>query len=284
MKYQKTLVIVNTNKEASKKIAQDISVFLSGRGISSEFFDFNGFAVDKPELFKGYDFVITLGGDGTVLFAARNCVHLNIPVFPVNLGEFGFLASVQPDDWEKSLEAFLEDKCYCSERMMLEIELLRNGKKEYSSLALNDTVISTKSSINTISMSVSHNGLSLCRLKSDGVIISSPTGSTAYSVSAGGPIVEPGLDAIIMTPMNSFSLSSRPIVLNPDVELSVTMLPCRTKEIYLTVDGKPSVGLECGDEVHVRKIKQKIKLVNCTDENFYNALRSKLNWSGVPHA
>jgi NAD+ kinase len=126
MKYQKTLVIVNTNKEASKKIAQDISVFLSGRGISSEFFDFNGFAVDKPELFKGYDFVITLGGDGTVLFAARNCVHLNIPVFPVNLGEFGFLASVQPDDWEKSLEAFLEDKCYCSERMMLEIELLRN--------------------------------------------------------------------------------------------------------------------------------------------------------------
>jgi len=149
---------------------------------------------------------------------------------------------------------------------------------------LNDIVICAKSAATTISLNVNYETQMLCKLKSDGLIISTPTGSTAYSASAGGPIVSPEMDAFIMTPLNSFSLSSRPIVLHTEGVLSVTIKPSRTKEICMTVDGQTPISLMEGDVVRITKLDKKIRLVECTSEKFYNALRSKLNWSGVPHA
>ena len=278
----KALIIINVSKDESMTLAQEIAAYLEKKGIQHDFLSFDGF-VDNTD-FKGYDFVISLGGDGTVLYAARNASKYGLPVFPVNLGEFGFIASVQPEDWKSEIKAFLDGKSSYEKRSMLKVEVLRGGKKVYSSLSLNDAVISTQRGLSTVMLSVKRNSLPLCRLKADGLILSTPTGSTAYSAAAGGPIVSPDLEAFVLTPLNSFSLSSRPVVLSPDSVLEVTVEKSRAKDIFFTVDGQEPFPIQCGDIISVVLNKKKAILVAGSAEKFYNALRSKLNWSGVPHA
>ncbi|MBR0101204.1 MAG: NAD(+)/NADH kinase, partial [Treponema sp.] len=122
----------------------------------------------------------------------------------------------------------------------------------------------------------------LGEIKADGIIISTATGSTAYSASAGGPIIDPDLDAMVLTLMNAFSLSSRPLVLSPDGELEIEILPSRISDVVISVDGQIPVDLHVGDVIRIRQSEFKAKLIGCTKEKFYNALRSKLNWSGGP--
>lgn len=279
---KKALIIINVSKDESMSLSQEISSFLKEKGFNIEYFDFDGFCDNTP--IKGFDLVITLGGDGTVLFAARNSVEYNIPIFPVNLGQFGFIASVQPNEWKEELETFLEGKSIIQERSMLNVEVVRDNKIIYSSLGLNDVVISAKRAATTISLAIKYDTLPLCKLKSDGVIISTATGSTAYSAAAGGPIVAPNLNAFVITPINSFSLSSRPIVLNTDSNIEINIEKSRTKDISITVDGQEPFLLQFGDSVLVKQNQKKVKLISSTKEKFYNALRSKLNWSGGPHA
>ena len=279
---KKALIIINVSKEESMTLAQEIARYLDKKGIQHDFLSFDGF-VDNTD-FKGYDFVVSLGGDGTVLYAARNASKYGLPVFPVNLGEFGFIASVQPEEWEKELKSFLDGKSSFEKRTMLKVDVIRDGKKIYSSLSLNDAVISTQRGVSTVMLSVKRNNLPLCNLKADGLIIATPTGSTAYSTAAGGPIVSPDLEAFVLTPLNSFSLSSRPVVLSPDSKLEVTVEKSRAKDLYFTVDGQEPFQIKVGDIITVILNKKKAKLVACSTEKFYNALRSKLNWSGVPHA
>ncbi len=282
MEVRKVLIIVNISKEESMSLAEEISDYLKKKNIETKMFSFDGFCENTS--FEDYDFVVTLGGDGTVLYAARSCVQAGIPLFPVNFGQFGFLASVQPFEWKYKLDLFLQDNAPVTERSLLQVKVYRNDKVVYSAIGLNDAVISAKRAARTISLDVKYDSLPLCKLKSDGVIISSSTGSTAYSAAAGGPIVDPNLDVFVMTPVNSFSLSSRPIVLSPNGMLSITVEPSRTKDVSLTVDGQEPFSLENRDFVEVTKLEDKVKLVCCTTETFYNALRSKLNWSGGPHA
>ncbi len=279
---KKVLIIINLSKEESKSLAEKISAYLNERGISTVLFCFDGFCENTP--FSEYDFVITLGGDGTVLYAARNCVEYGVPVFPVNLGQFGFMASVQQADWKKALDLYLDGKSPYQERCLIKATLIREGQEVKSFLALNDVVVSAKNTARTVALQVRYDNTHLCNLKSDGVIISTPTGSTAYSASAGGPIVDPVLDAIVMTPINSFSLSSRPIVLNPNGIMEILIQPCRTKEICMIVDGQKPESLQADDCIRINRIEKKIKLIACTQEQFYNALRSKLNWRGEPYA
>ena len=278
----KALIIINVSKDESMTLAKEIAEYLHKKGIGHDFYSFDGFA-DNTD-FKDYDFVITLGGDGTVLYGARNASKYGLPVFPVNLGEFGFIASVQPEDWQKELKTFLDGKAVFEKRSMLKVTVLRGDKKVYSSLSLNDAVISAARGVSTIMLSVKRNDLPLCNLKADGLILSTPTGSTAYSAAAGGPILAPELEAFALTPLNSFSLSSRPVVLSPDSLLEVKIEKCRAKDISLTVDGQEPFSLQLGDTVFVNLNRKKAKLVAGSAEKFYNALRSKLNWSGVPHA
>lgn len=279
---KKTLIIINVSKDESMTLAKEIASYLKKKDVAYDFLSFDGF-VDNTD-FKGYDFVISLGGDGTVLYAARNSSKYGLPVFPVNLGEFGFIASVQPEDWQKELKLFMDGKAVFEKRSMLKVEVIRNGKKVYSSLSLNDAVISAERGVSTIMLSVKRNSLPLCRLKADGLILATPTGSTAYSAAAGGPIVSPEVEAFVLTPLNPFSLSSRPIVLSPDSNLEITVEKSRIKGICLTVDGQEPFGIQFGDIISVVLNKKKAKLVAGSEEKFYNALRSKLNWSGVPHA
>ncbi len=286
------LIIVNTHKKESQEMGQFISEYLKRKKIDSTVFSFDGFSEaekfdnSKDNPFLSADFVITLGGDGTVLFAARGCVERGIPVFPINFGEFGFIASIQKDEWKCELDSFLEGKANIVERNMLQAVVIdgKSGKDVYSGIGLNDIVISAKMASRTILMGVDFNYVSLGQFKADGIIVCTATGSTAYSSSAGGPIVDPTMDAIILTPKNSFSLSSRPLVLNPHGELEIKILPSRESDIIITLDGQKPFDIHEGDCIKIRQISKKVKLVGCTAERFYEALQSKLNWSGGPHA
>ena len=278
------LIVVNTQKELSLNFANRIADYLTAQGISSSFYNFDGFSSDNP--FPGNDFVITLGGDGTVLFAARGCVDLKIPVFPVNFGEFGFIASIQKEEWQTQLDLFLQGKLPIVMRSMVHAALIRPSEKGevFSSIGLNDVVVCSKFSSRTARLEVTYNRVPLGVFKADGLIVSTATGSTAYSTSAGGPIIDPELDALLLTPMNAFSLSSRPLVLSPDGEIGITVMPSREDECIITVDRQKPFELHDGDCVKIRRIAEKVKLAGCTVEKFYGALRSKLNWSGGPHA
>lgn len=280
---KKCLIVINTHKEESQSLGNEISKYLLEQEVESSIFCFDGFCTHNP--FHGYDFVITLGGDGTVLFAARGCVNEEIPVFPVNLGEFGFIASIQKDEWKKELDLFLSGKYVYDERNMLNVALVSSPlNKNFTGIGLNDVVICAKTAARTISFDVSYNDVSLGTFKADGIIISTATGSTAYSASAGGPIIDPELDALVLTPINSFSLSSRPLVLSPKGEIGITILPCRENDVIITIDGQKPFELHFGDSIKIRRLQNKIKLIGCTTKKFYGALRSKLNWSGGPHA
>lgn len=280
---KKCLIVVNTHKDESQNLGRMIQSYLAAKSIESSVFCFDGFSTENP--FTGFDFVITLGGDGTVLFAARGCVKNKIPVFPVNLGEFGFIASIQKNEWQKELDLFLAGKSEVDERNMLNAALVSTRQSEpFSGIGLNDVVICAKTAARTIMFTVSYNEVPLGTFKADGIIISTATGSTAYSASAGGPIIDPELDALVLTPINSFSLSSRPLVLSPRGEVGITILPSRENDVIITIDGQKPFDLHEGDCIKIRRLQEKVKLVGCTTNKFYGALRSKLNWSGGPHA
>lgn len=276
----KALVIVNTYKEESRKMGVTIKEYLESLGKRGDIFLYNGFGEENP--FHDYDFVVTLGGDGTVLFAARGCAALGIPIFPVNFGTFGFIASVQKPDWKRELDRFLAGKSIIAERSMIKAALVRGNANRFNQTGLNDIVISAKNAARTISFDITYDNIPLGEFKADGIIIATATGSTAYSASAGGPIIDPDLDALVLTLMNAFSLSSRPIVLSPLGEIGITILPSRTSEVTITVDGQIPVNLHVGDIIKIRRTNDRARLVGCTSEKFYQALRSKLNWSGGP--
>lgn len=284
---KKCLIIENSYKEESKNIGSQISRVLKSFGVEANHF----VLAQEPYVpplekvpFAGNDFVITLGGDGTVLFAARGCAPLGIPVFPVNLGQFGFIAGVQKDSWQRDLELFLNNRLEPVVRNMLKVDAFRNEEKIYSSTGLNDIVLTSKIPTILASFSVVYNKSLLGNFRADGIIISTATGSTAYSVSAGGPIVDPELDAFVLTGLNPFSLSARPLVFNPEGTLSISILPDRHDKVRAVIDGQIFMDLACGDKVVVTKSPHKAILVGCSVDNFYEALRSKLNWAGGPHA
>jgi len=281
-KIKKVTIIVNLSKKESINLSKEIRIFLMQLGIESELLDFDGFGENKP--INNCDLVITLGGDGTVLYAARNCVSFDIPIFPINLGQFGFMAPIQQNEWKEELENYLSGNAPYQERCIVEAALYKNNKLTDTYLGLNDVVISARNTARTLSMEVFYNEAMLCKLKADGLIVCTPTGSTAYSASAGGPIVDPVLDAFILTPVNSFSLSSRPIVLSPEGEISINILPCRTEAMGMIIDGQEPIPLEAGDVITIKRFSKKVKLICSTQSKFYDALRSKLNWRGEPYA
>lgn len=279
-KIEKCLIIVNSYKEESKNLGAVVRDYLFSRRIRADLFLFSGIAEQYP--FHGADFVITMGGDGTVLFAARGCAELGIPIFPVNFGSFGFIASVQKNEWKEELDKFLDGKAEILTRSMIQAELIRGNSSRLRAIGLNDVVVSARTAAHTISFSILYDGVSLGEFKADGVIISTATGSTAYSASAGGPIIDPGLDALVLTLINAFSLSSRPLVLSPEGEIIIEILPSRVSGVSISVDGQIPVDLHIGDKIRIKQMAARAELIGCTKEKFYGALRSKLNWSGGP--
>lgn len=223
------------------------------------------------------DLAVVLGGDGTLLAAARAFAKSGIPILSVNLGGLGFLAEVPLDDLFTTLEGWREDCCAVDVRSMLHAEVLRDEAviKEYD--ALNDVVISKGAMARIGEFAVHVSGQLAASLRADAVIVATPTGSTAYSLSANGPILAPNVDALVVTPVCPHLLTVRPMVVRGDAEVSVTIegVP---DQIFVTVDGQEALELRVGDRVRCVKSEHSVKLVRMSGNGFFDVLRAKLSW------
>jgi NAD+ kinase len=233
-------------------------------------------AANKPELPGLSDLLIVLGGDGTLLSMARAVGDLGVPILGVNLGGLGFLTATTLDEMLPSLEAALEGRMVVEERLMLVARVVRHGASVCEHMALNDMVITKSAMSRIINLAVSVEGHFATAYRADGLIFSTPTGSTAYSLSAGGPIVAPTVDAIVLTPICSHTLTNRPIVLPASHRIEVTVQS--DQEIMLTVDGQVGVPLRERDVVQVGKAAAHIRLIRFPQKDFFSVLRTKLKW------
>jgi NAD+ kinase len=230
----------------------------------------------KTELPGQVDFLIVLGGDGTLLSMARAVGDLGVPLLGMNLGGLGFLTATTLDEMFPALEAYLEGQMTIEERMLLAARVIRNGQALCEYAALNDVVIMKSAMSRIIDLSVSVDGRHATAYRADGLIISTPTGSTAYSLSAGGPILFPTMDAVLLTPICSHTLTNRPIVLPGTDRIEVTLLA--DQEVMATVDGQVGIGLRERDTVEIRQATSRIRLVRFPQKDFFSVLRTKLKW------
>lgn len=234
----------------------------------------------SKEVFYDPDMIIVLGGDGSIMKAGRRAAIVGVPVLGVNLGRLGFLAELCPDDVE-GLKRVLNHDYRSEKRMLLEADVIKNGVENKGiSLAINDVVISHVKASHLLEIEVYCNGSSLGRYRSDGFIVSTPTGSTAYSLSAGGPILSPVLDGFCLTPICPHSLLSRPIIVPGDSEIEIKYIAPDNSSAHLTVDGIDAAVLMTGDTLKVRRSDMSAEFLRLKDESeksFYDILREKMS-------
>ncbi len=238
-----------------------------------------GQGVPEGALAERADVLVVFGGDGTILRAARQAAPRGVPILGVNLGAFGFLAEVSGLEVGEALTRLLEGDYRLDERMMLRARVLRNGRPAREFLALNDIV--TKSGLSRLlQLRTEVNGDHLATHLADGLIVATPTGSTAYSLSAGGPIVHPAVDVIVLTPICAHTLNARAVVVSGTDVITIRARPVGTAESppMLTVDGQEGLPLEPDDEICVDRSQHRTRLVRLEAGGFYSLLRNKLTW------
>ncbi len=229
---------------------------------------------DIPEI---SDFIVVLGGDGTLLSVARLVYRNDVPILAVNLGSLGFLTEITLDELYPMLEKVIEGEYSTDERTMLEAFIYRHGEKIAEYRVLNDVVIHKGTLARIIQLETKIDGLYLTTYRADGLIIATPTGSTAYSLAAGGPIIYPCVPALILNPICPFTLSQRPIVIDDSSVIEVTLLT-ENEDVFVTLDGQVGFALRVRDVVRVKKAENKIKLIKNPYRNFFEVLRTKLRW------
>ncbi len=231
----------------------------------------------RAELAAESDLLLVLGGDGTLLSAAREAAPRGIPILPVNLGSLGFLTSFTLQELYPALGETLAGHLAASERVMLHSTLIRDGKTVDDQRVLNEVVINKSALARMIEVRLTINTDFVCRYRADGLIVATPTGSTAYSLSAGGPIVHPNVESLIITPICPHTLSDRPIVVDDKcrVELSVAG---PAESVYLTLDGQKGIPMQSGDKVRIVRAEERLKLIQPKRKSYYEILRSKLKW------
>lgn len=234
----------------------------------------------RAELLNMCDLVIVLGGDGTILKTAGYAGKKNSLVLAVNYGNVGFLSESHPEDMEKNIKKVFKGEYMVDKRALLRVTHYRNGKKLHTFLAMNDGVINQGLFARLIELDIDVEDTPMVSFKADGLIISTPTGSTAHSLSAGGPIVYPGIDALILTPICPSSLTLRPIVVPTNKDITITVATERHEEhnLGLTIDGQTTVQLEYGDVVKTRRSSRHFSFIRFEGSEYFKNLREKLGW------
>jgi len=217
---------------------------------------------------------IVMGGDGTMLSVARILMPFNIPLVGVNRGRFGFLTDLRAEDMLVEIDKILAGQYQIESRMLLVANVYRGGKLIHQGVALNDVVV--KSGLRLIELEVQIDGKFVHKQRSDGLILSTPTGTTAYSLSAGGPILHPNLDAIALVPISPHTLSNRPITVSSSSKIEVSLV--QIDEAHVSYDGQLLLALELGDKIVVQRAEQSINLLHPSDYCYFDMLRNKLNW------
>jgi len=227
------------------------------------------------------DLAFVFGGDGTILSASRKLNDKQIPLIGVHLGKFGFLADLTSREVGKALEIIFSGKYVISQRMLLTCKVIRAERVINETLGLNDAVVSRTSLSRLISIKLYVNNKTVTTYSSDGLIVSTPAGSTAHSLSAVGPIVTPDMEAFVITPICPHTLSNRPLVVSGDSTIELEQIS-ESKGVGLTVDGQIYFDVMAGDRVVVEKAEKKLQLIDIQTRTFYDVLREKLNWRGQP--
>jgi NAD+ kinase len=236
-------------------------------------------SVPRNEMAAQVDLLIVLGGDGTLLATARALNRKPVPILAVNLGGLGFLTVIAKEDIYATLEQVLEGKARVERRVQIEGELVRADEIISSFLALNDVVLNKGAIARIIDFDVLVDGRFMSTYKADGLIVSTPTGSTAYSLAAGGPIIAPSVSAILVTPICAHTLTNRPLVLPDTAQIEISVKSQR-ESAYLTVDGQVGLAAHSDDTVRLRKAASCVDIIQPISMNYFEILREKLKWGG----
>lgn len=274
------LIIANLHKERAGEFAEVVARELRDEGIEAVVYTFTGKPSPPPT--DHYDLAFSLGGDGTVLFASRILSASQVPIIGVNMGDFGFLTEINESEWRESFEGYRSGSLDIAERYILKVSVERRGEEVAFFSGLNDVVITAAGIAKIIRLSVSLSGETLGGYRADGIIVATPTGSTAHSAAAGGPIVDPRMDAMVINPICPFTLSHRPIVVPGDEEVRIHVDQQQRTEVLMTVDGQMVFPLAEQDTIAIERSDKKARIVSAPSRSFYEVLRSKLNWSGEP--
>ena len=273
-------LVVKRDRPRAVRLARTLATFLRRRGIAALAED--GTDVDglptrpKAQLAREVDLLVVLGGDGTLLSIARS-TDSRVPILGVNMGELGFLTEVTESEALDVLKLVLAGRFDVDRRMTLSATVRRRGRVVGRVRALNDVVVSNGARARIVRFAVSVDDLPLTAYRADGLIVATPTGSTAYSLSAGGPIVEPTVQVLLVSPISPHTLSNRPVVLRPEAVVRITIGEGQ-QDVVFTVDGQERVDLAGGDTIDVRRGRMPVALVRSPARTYYDVLRSKLGW------
>ena len=265
----RNVVIVTKPKQSEvARVAAELMEWFRGRKISASL---------NEEAASTADLAVVVGGDGTLLAAARLLGDRQVPIVAINYGSLGFLTEVTLDEMYPALESVLAGEFVTQSRMMMDIHVARGGQRAADYRALNDVVINKGTLSRMIELEARVDGQYVSRFRADGLIVATPTGSTAYNISAGGPIIFPTMNAMVVTPICSHTLTNRPIVLPEGVKVEI-MLRSAQDDVYVTVDGQVGLKLQLDDHLVIEKSGVTVKLVAPADKNYFDVLRGKLKW------
>lgn len=282
-------ILAKSRLHAATPHLQEIGQWLAARGIAAVFEDETAqlmppstarHVAAKTSLARDVDMVLVLGGDGTLLGMA-DCIgeaESDIPILGVNFGSLGFLTEVTLPELYRSLDAALNGTGYIEERLMLRSSATREGRVFRQLIALNDAVITKAARSRMIDLSVYVGDEFVTRVKADGLIIATPTGSTAYNLAAGGPIVQPSVEALLLTPIAPHTLTNRPIVIPATSIVRVQPNMDQRDEVFITFDGQAGFELRAGDEVSVQRAEKRLRLIKPSTRSYFEVLRTKLKW------
>ncbi len=288
MKFKTIGIITKPQAEFISQTLQSVFTFLKNKNckviLDEQIPDaINNYGFEKASrkvIAQQCDLAIVVGGDGTILNAVRSLVHANVPLLGINVGRLGFLADISPDELEDSLEDILNGFYREEQRFLLEMQVLRKGKIIFEGDAFNEVVVHIRDVARMIEFETRINDEFVNYQRADGIIIATPTGSTAYALSAGGPLLHATLDAIALVPIAPHTLSNRPIVVHADSQIEI--LICNTKEgiAQATCDGHLSTDVHVGDCIKVKRKTDKITMLHPKQHNYFEILRAKLHWGG----
>jgi len=274
-------IIFKHNFEPAKVAALELESWLRDKGAAV--FSEEVSSKEKVDRWNDVDWVVVLGGDGTLLGAARKVGKYGVPILGVNIGGLGFLTEIPLKRLYPAIEMMLKGQLEVESRLMLETKVQRKGEEIFLFLVLNDVVINKGALSRIIDLDVYINDQFLTTFRADGLIISTPTGSTAYNLSAGGPILYPTMANFILTPICPFTLTNRPIILPDSDNIYIMMGKESDEKVKLTFDGQVGFDFFYGDKVMIHKSKERIRLVKSPDQTYFEILRTKLMWGGVTY-
>nr|MBF0222571.1 NAD(+)/NADH kinase [Desulfobulbaceae bacterium] len=270
MAIHKVGLIIRKGTNEAQEMALELKQWLEDRSISV--------LVDKVE--KGLDLLVILGGDGTLLHVANQASRYEIPVVGINLGDLGFLTEIAKAQRFEALTGILNGSFVVEERLMLKVRFWRNGEVTQWHYALNDVVISKGTLDSLIQLGTWADNDYITTYRADGLIFSTPTGATAYNLSAGGPIVHPKLHSILVTPICPFMLDSRPVLLAPETKLISRLFAEHSQDVKVIVDGKIAWDMEANDFLEVRASEKRLQLIGSSKQDYFEILKNKLSWGG----